>query len=547
MKELCVSKTSVSKTTFKRSLLRALSSVPLWLMLVSVGVLAASRFFYLQADFPAGLGAQGVLYTDEGWWARNAVVWVRKGSWYIDDGYNPIINLPVVPLIQMLWFKAFGVSLGAARALSAVLSVGVSVLVFLLVRREVSDRLAWLAPVLVLSSFPTFAYSRLALLEMPMLFLILLGLWLIPCCVGISPSVRTGVRLRRQDSGPASILGRPLVRIVLSAIAFGGALLAKTTALFTLPIFLWLLWAQPHAVWKNIRRLLIWLLTLALLYGLYYAVFVVGQPSNSEYFTSYNVTGKLVHENAFTFLRGPFRAMKRSLMLFPLLLPCLLGSLFVLFGQKAYRHSQIFTISTLWSFLALAAFSISNYAPPRYFIVLIVPISMAIPPALQSILPVKDTAFLENSKRTNSIKRLLPFIVTASVVVSVIRTSVYLASPVFTFSEMAQSVASYIEQHPQKSDVVMGHFSDSVALAAPITAVNDKMGFQSLSHRLDTFQPSYYLFAGSIEDTDAIGDFDYRPSHQMKEDYRFELIETFDVYPGRIYQRPVFLYGLSPR
>lgn len=549
------------KADTKNPFFSFLYRLPLWVIILSLCLLVAARFLFLTADFPSGLGAKGVLYTDEGWWSRNAVAWVREGDWHIDDGYNPIINLPVVSLLQTVWFKAFGVSLSAARSLTAVLSVGVSVLVFLLVRREVKGHLAWLAPALVLSSFPTFAFSRLALLEMPMLFLILVSLWLVPYRARLQSASERNTAERntaernigerntgslKQVRGDAYQL-RPSVGIVLSALAFGGAVLTKTTALFALPISLWLLWVQPRSVWEKLRWLLLWLLTIALLYGLYYVVFVVGQPSDSEYFTSYNVTGKLVHENAFTFFRGPFRAIRRSLTLFPILLPCFFASLLILFQNKAYRASRIFIISALWSVLSLTAFSLSNYAPSRYFTVLIVPIAMAIPLALQSVLQGQKGLLAEDDHRNLFIGRGLPFAVVLSVVLSLSRIGIYLALPAFTFMNMAQSVASYIEQHPQRTNVVMGHFADSLALAVPLKGVNDKMGFQSLAHRLETFNPSYYVFAGSIEDTDAIKDFDYRPAAEIKQNYTFRLIDTFNVYPGRIYQKPVFFYELLPK
>ena len=113
--------------------------------IVVLGLLAVGRFFHLSADFPIGLTSYGATYTDEGWWSRNAVALVREGNWYIDDGYNTILNLPTVPLMQTLWFKLFGVSQAAARALTATCSIIVSALVYVMVRRELTPNLAWLS------------------------------------------------------------------------------------------------------------------------------------------------------------------------------------------------------------------------------------------------------------------------------------------------------------------------------------------------------------------------------------------------------------------
>lgn len=142
-------------------------------------LLAGLRFAYLQADFPLDLGANDMVYTDEGWWARNAIALVKEGHWYIDDGYNTINSLPVVPILQSFWFHWFGISLGAARALTVICSLLISALVYSIVRREVNPTLAWLAPLIILSSYSLFAYSRLAILEMPMILLLVISLSLV--------------------------------------------------------------------------------------------------------------------------------------------------------------------------------------------------------------------------------------------------------------------------------------------------------------------------------------------------------------------------------
>ena len=314
----------------------------LWLIVALLGVLAISRFLFLTADFPTGLTATGVLYTDEGWWSRNAIAWVRDGNWYIDDGYNPIIDLPVLSLLQTLWFKLFDPTLSAARALSATCTVIISALVFLIVRREVKTPLAWLSPLLVLSSYSVFAFGRLALLEMPMMMLILMGLWLITAPVS-----------QRQNHQNNTL------RVATSGLLFLGAALTKTTALFTLPIFLSLVWMQASGFKKKIFHLALWLLTIGVVYGLYYVTFVSSQSTDHSYFTSYNVTGKLAHENTLTFLKGPLRAIKRSVIVFPTLFPCLLISLFILIKNKAWIVSKLALIAILWSFLRWRLFQLA--------------------------------------------------------------------------------------------------------------------------------------------------------------------------------------------
>ncbi|MGB3300053.1 MAG: glycosyltransferase family 39 protein, partial [Phormidesmis sp.] len=333
----------------------------MWTTGLAIALLAIARFFYLTADFPIGLSGPGVIYTDEGWWSRNAVAWLREGNWYIDDGYNPIASLPTLPLLQVLWFKAFGISLMAARSLTAVCTLAVSGLIYSLARRELPTRLALLAPFLILSSYPTFAFSRLALLEMPMMMMILISLQL--------------ATLKKART--ISTLG--------SAIILTAAVLTKTTALFALPMVLFFIWQRPALAKHKVAHVLGWLLCFSVLYGLHYVLFAQGHSLTQEsyqYFTDYNVRRKF-HRTFFSVLQGPLRTLRYALPLFPLLLPSLFIALFVLAKAKFYRKSLIFQVSALWSLLSLGIFSASNYAAPRYFLVLIMPIALAVSLAIQ--------------------------------------------------------------------------------------------------------------------------------------------------------------------
>ncbi|MEL6605903.1 MAG: glycosyltransferase family 39 protein [Cyanobacteria bacterium J06614_10] len=510
------------------------------LLLVALGLL---RFAYLSADFPTGFplgfGVKGMLYTDEGWWSRNAVAWVREGRWYIEDGYNPIVNLPVLPLLQTVWFKLFGISLTTARALTATATLGVSGLVYAFARREISPRWAWLAPFLVVSNYAIFAFSRLALLEMPMLLLMLLSLWL--ASLGRRASTLTTI-------GSAAVLV--------------GAALTKTTALFALPLLVFVVYCQPKSWQTKVRHVLVWLLCFGLLYYAYHVFFVQAKTESYEYFSSYNLSGKLIHRTILSYLEGPARAVRRSLQLFPVLFPCLLISMVILAKQAAYRRSSLFWISLLWGCLSMAAFSVSNYAPPRYFVVLIVPIALAIPLALQSLFggaaggPIPSGYAIRRQFRLSSVHTLprrgwqawlLGGAFSVAIALSLVRMGLYMRAPDFSFNTMAKAVSAHVADSPNASNVVMGSFADTVALAAPIKAINDDMGFRSLSYRFTDLNPGYYLFVGPIEEAGNISDFDHEAPHVLPNHFALELVDTFEVFQNQIYPESVFLYRLTAK
>jgi len=506
-----------------------------FVVIAVLGLLAVGRFFNLSADFPIGLTSYGATYTDEGWWSRNAVALVREGSWYIDDGYNTILNLPTVPLMQTLWFKAFGVSQSAARALTATCSVAVSALVYAIARRELKPSLAWLAPFIILSSYPVFAFSRIALLEMPMMALILLSLWLVT-----SPAVRTQARVRQKE-GLRSHLFTELL-LLISAVLCVLAILAKTTALFAPPMLLALIALQSGSPRKKVYHGSVWLLSFLAAYSLYHAfstyTSLQSAAESYQYFSTYNVTAKF-HDSLVSIIKGPLRVLKYCAEVFPLLFLTLLISIATLASQKRYRTSTTFQIVVLWSVLFLGGLSTSNYAAPRYLIVLIVPIALAVPLTADYFLQRRALTFTEQIHAKPNFKKAAFFVlVPISVLLSLFRIGGYLLTPNYSFISMAQQVEHTVEAMPDHSPVLMGHFADSLALATDIKAINDEMGYQPLSYRIERFNPGYYICVGEMKTPIA---------ETLNQYYEVTLIEQFDVYQNYDYGEPVFFYQLTPK
>lgn len=263
-----------------------------------------------------------------------------------------------------------------------------------------------------------------------------------------------------------------------------------------------------------------------LTYGVYYFFFVRGNTINYEYFTDLNVSQKF-HDNFFSVFKGPLRVFKYSFQLFPLLFPCLIFSIITLIKFKQYRSNLLFKISFFWSFFSLAGFSASNYAAPRYFLVLIVPIALIVP------LTVK---YFEVHSSWKKFLFLSVFIL--SILISFFRIAFYWHSPSFSFINMAKQVETYLYSKPEHSQVLMGHFADSLALAAKIESVNDRMGFQTLPYRIEKFNPGYYISIGEIDESIA-------PT--LKQYYQLNLLKKFDVYQNHDYGKAVFFYELIPK
>lgn len=94
-----------------------------------------ARYINLNADFPRGVSSSGDLYTDEGGYARNSIAYTITGKLYVTGDFNSVVNCPVLPIIQILIFKIFGMSFVSARTINATFGVLIIILMFLFMKK----------------------------------------------------------------------------------------------------------------------------------------------------------------------------------------------------------------------------------------------------------------------------------------------------------------------------------------------------------------------------------------------------------------------------
>ncbi len=138
----------------------------------AVALAAVLRAAFLAAD-PPYLSGVGITWHDEGGWAHNARNYALTGTWILDR-WNPIFVSPVVTLLEALVFKALGVGLVQARLVSVVFGVlAVGALAWGLL--TVSRRAAAAGACLLAVNFVFVMYTRVALLESPMIGLLVVS------------------------------------------------------------------------------------------------------------------------------------------------------------------------------------------------------------------------------------------------------------------------------------------------------------------------------------------------------------------------------------
>jgi len=96
------------------------------------------RLIHLGADYTTDYeySRDGVLYSDEGWYANNAISWYLTGDWHREGELNFAVNLPVLQWLHTISFAIFGVSIIGAR-MTIVVCLGIACA---LLERERSGR-----------------------------------------------------------------------------------------------------------------------------------------------------------------------------------------------------------------------------------------------------------------------------------------------------------------------------------------------------------------------------------------------------------------------
>ena len=147
--------------------------------LVVCAILGAAlllRVINLDAD-PSALISRDFI-TDEGWWAHNARNAFLYGQWRIDEYNLGLYSAYLYNLLIYFTFKLFGISFTTLRMLSALCGWLTVLLLFLLVRREISTRAALFAGALLGFCNLHIAYSRTGFTESVMVFFLALTVWL---------------------------------------------------------------------------------------------------------------------------------------------------------------------------------------------------------------------------------------------------------------------------------------------------------------------------------------------------------------------------------
>jgi hypothetical protein len=471
------------------------------LLAVAAGLFAL-HYLHLSADFPNySPWMDWSKYTDEGWYGDAAIRQLQRGSWNVPGDFNPAAALPVWPLLELAVFHFTGVSLVAARALTVSVFGLALVAAYFLLRRTRSQPLTphSLAPalaVLLLAANPfCYAFTRLAILEPMVVLLTLLALL---AAAAASPAAGQAVGWERlRGRWPLLALGLLIPLMVLT----------KTTAAFLLPAIGWMLWASAGYRVRPFLRLGVPAgLLAALLWGGYYGLVV--RPhflADYRYLFNANAYTGMTRDNALSVLTQTLQdGMWMGKLLYPL---GLLATLIAVGAFRRFRRDPLIPALLLWAFGYLAFLAYHNNLQPRYYLVIVVPMTLLIPILVEDLVTGAHTAASISISSGGSISTLrAASIGLAGVGLMAIagsdarQTLRYVRTPEYTFTRAAEQLRSIIASDRSHSSLVLSISGSDLSLMTGLPSICDDFGTMELPERVATYRPGWYVAWNEVED-----------------------------------------------
>lgn len=423
------------------------------------------RLYKFQADPDISSTISGAFYTDESFYATNAVKKILTGT-FLCDNFNHILIVPVIPMIQYLSLKIFGTSLISIRLPSLILS---DLLIFafgFLVFISYKKRKNGLKIILPLSIFILctnhiyLIYSRLAFLDIPMFFFGFVSMIFL----------YLGLITKKRNK---------MIFYLFSGLFLSISILTKTTGLlFFVSIFITFIliaWKNRLNNKKKFNKddLLYFILTISISVFSCLLILLLLRKSNVILFNNISqiIYGNKVSGNFFNPIQVVLNFLKLLVMPFVWKNWSLFFLSFISIGLVFYkfikngtiRIIEIFFISIFFSLVL--AFGFIGYKASRYLVILIVPISYFI-----GILPVIIKEFLRGSKNFNHINTDLIF---TSVLILIIFCNAWNINRIFHyFTNLEFSINNFgkkvyeeiIKTNPYKKIIVCGRYTSLMAL-----------------------------------------------------------------------------------
>jgi len=501
-------------TPLERPRVRRVAQTANRVLLLVAAIFFGLHFVHLKADFPNhSPWMDWAKYTDEGWYGDAAIRHYQLGHWYVAGDFNPAVDLPVWPAIEVVLFRFTGVSVVAARALTVVVFGLILVCCYRLCRRWSDGGRAGgssLAPaisVFLLAISPYFfPFMRLAILE-PMLILLALAALLAASEAGEAAAAE-------WNSGRSLTRGLRL-RWVRWSVALGLLLplmvLTKTTGAFLFPAIFWLLWAATgYRLRPFAGAALSSSVVGAATWGTYYGLFVRPRYlTDYRYLFSANTYTGITRDKAWAVIQDTFKDVSwMGKTLSWLALAAVLSSLAGLCSKRLRRvvpGTGLLAALLFWIFGYGAFLAYHDNLQPRYYIVLAIPLTLLLAMIFDLVLAGSREQGIGNRALLLRIAAAASGLALLFAAVNGARqTAKFLLHPEYTWVSAAGQIHAAVERelaaHPEHSRLVLSISGSDLSLMTGLPSICDDFGTLNLADRVALYKPGWFATWNDVED-----------------------------------------------
>lgn len=429
-------------------------------------VLIIIRFVHLDADFPRNLNWSGDLYTDEGWYSANAQWFTLTGQWHIDGGANLAFFFPVIPIIQIISFKLFGISLITARSIVAIFSILTLLFLYILIKKFTDKKTALLSTAIAASNFFYFSFSRLAILEIPTAFFITAA-----CVFAFTLPFLSGL-------------------MVLLAI------LTKTAAIFCLPVIVWLINFKEKKLKKTAIFLLISLGGVIIYYLLLYHFY----PSLSSVYVTGTINTRF-SKNLPSFFLSVIKTYQGLIIIDPFIYSLMLVTALI----TIINRNKLGILSIILFLCSFSAIGIFNYNPPRYYLIIFPWVILA------------TAVFINYFWQTKIFKIALLVLLNVYFFQNILRITNYFLDLHYSFADFSSDIQKIIITDKPNQARLIGNISQSVGLATGFISYLDFYDTRQEISAIKKYNPNYYVSLGQA-------------NSGIAKIYNLELVKKYSVF-----------------
>lgn len=495
-------KPSVDSAIFSKMNIKALDRPQIIISLLVFSVLI--RFIFLTADFPLNITGSAALYGDEGYKSSGSINHFLTSEWYLEGDFNPVVILPVFHLVQRGVFSLLGMNLASARVSNLLFTSGIFFLLYYwLSKRKWSGSL--FTTFLILGfNFHLFIYSRVAFIEVPMIFFVLLSL------VFADQEINTHKSIAR--------------RVVFSSVFYLIAYLTKTSAIFALPLLIFVLYRTIPNRKEKIRAIIVFLFITGVVLFTYYGYIFTYYQEDYRFFKDINFQKRIVNPFSFDALFYLYYTINNAKKIDNLLWPLLA---IILIFYSIYRRKFSFPdmLMLLWAAFYSGLLAFSSYHPTRYFLPLVIPMAVIL-----GYFVVQLCDLWGRSLKFKAIYGLIIFTILTSTFINIWRISAYLANPKYTLHQVGQEIGKRVRE--DGGNLLIGDIAKTISIITAIPSLNASLGTKTFEWKLEKYNPSHLISLGEP-------DFVLDPS-------RLRLLEKYDAFGNYYYHRRIHLYKIIP-